>query len=122
MFKLNAKNPFIFTMLVFLVADCKPRGATSLSAESDHASLFTSGNRLADWNGKDEFLSHVQPVIASRCVACHGCTDAPCSAKFTSYEGLARGGSKDNPYSVHPLETNFQEMKVGAKGFFPLFN
>ncbi|MET0287830.1 MAG: fatty acid cis/trans isomerase [Polyangiales bacterium] len=33
-----------------------------------------------------------------RCVVCHGCYDAPCQLKLTSWEGIARGASKDKVY------------------------
>lgn len=40
----------------------------------------------------------VQPVLESRCIVCHGCYDAPCQFKLTSYEGLIRGA---NPAKVY---------------------
>ncbi|HAJ92068.1 MAG TPA: isomerase, partial [Gammaproteobacteria bacterium] len=40
----------------------------------------------------------VKPLLERRCVVCHGCVDAPCQLKFSSYEGLARGASKELVY------------------------
>ncbi len=44
------------------------------------------------------FNETVRPVLEQRCVVCHGCFDAPCQLKLTSYEGLDRGA---NPLKVY---------------------
>jgi hypothetical protein len=40
----------------------------------------------------------VLPVIENRCIVCHGCYDAPCQLKLSSYEGLMRGANPDKVY------------------------
>ena len=45
------------------------------------------------------FDESVKPVLENRCVVCHGCTDAPCQLKLSSYEGLTRGANKDRVYN-----------------------
>ncbi len=40
----------------------------------------------------------VKTVIENRCTVCHGCYDAPCQLKMSSYEGLLRGA---NPLPVY---------------------
>lgn len=85
----------------------------------ENASFYHAGDRRISWEGKDRFLGEVQPILASRCVACHGCTDAPCSAKFTNHELTMRGASQTNPYAVRVGATIFPEARVGAPGFFP---
>ena len=40
----------------------------------------------------------IKPILERRCVVCHGCVDAPCQLKFSSYEGLTRGASKKRVY------------------------
>lgn len=45
-----------------------------------------------------DFESEVRPVLEKRCVVCHGCYDAPCQLKLSSYAGIARGGSKEAVY------------------------
>ncbi len=40
----------------------------------------------------------VKPILEKRCIVCHGCYDAPCQLKLSSYTGLARGGSKEKVY------------------------
>lgn len=44
------------------------------------------------------FREQVQPILERRCVVCHGCYDAPCQLKLSSYEGVMRGASKDRVY------------------------
>src|SRR6187399_2031712 len=45
-----------------------------------------------------DYETQVRPILESRCVVCHGCYDAPCQLKLSSYEGVARGGSKEVVY------------------------
>lgn len=45
-----------------------------------------------------DFPSEVRPVLEKRCVVCHGCYDAPCQLKLSSYAGIARGASKEVVY------------------------
>lgn len=45
----------------------------------------------------DEQLA-VKTVIENRCTVCHGCYDAPCQLKMSSYEGLQRGA---NPLPIY---------------------
>ena len=40
----------------------------------------------------------VKPVLERRCIVCHGCYDAPCQLKLSSYEGIARGASPVKVY------------------------
>lgn len=50
------------------------------------------------------FLDDVQPLLDRRCVVCHSCYNAACQLKLSSYEGIARGGSKQAVYSSSRLE------------------
>ncbi|HEU5073776.1 MAG TPA: fatty acid cis/trans isomerase, partial [Polyangiaceae bacterium] len=45
-----------------------------------------------------DFDAEVRPVLEKRCVVCHGCYDAPCQLKLSSYAGIARGASKEVVY------------------------
>jgi hypothetical protein len=47
------------------------------------------------------YLDQVQPIFNRRCIACHGCLDAPCLLKLTSYEGVMRGAREGNPDGTH---------------------
>ena len=35
----------------------------------------------------------VRPILEKRCIVCHGCYDAPCQLKLSSYEGVNRGAN-----------------------------
>jgi hypothetical protein len=48
----------------------------------------------------DEYIAKVQPLLASRCVACHSCYEAPCLMHLTSYEGLQRGLTKNERFGL----------------------
>lgn len=77
------------------------------------------------------FWNDVNPVLESRCVVCHACYDAPCQLKLGSYEGVARGASKDLVYHSERLlaaapSRLFEDANSTAqwrtKGFFPVLN
>ncbi len=53
--------------------------------------LFGVGNREVPRVQADHYLNQVQPILSARCVACHGCYEAPCSLNMESYEGVRRG-------------------------------
>jgi hypothetical protein len=43
---------------------------------------------------KINYLTDVKPILDKRCVSCHSCYNSPCQAKFSSFEGVDRGGTK----------------------------
>lgn len=45
------------------------------------------------------FTRDIQPILNSRCLACHGCFDAPCQLKFESAQGLQRGSHPQEVYN-----------------------
>ena len=51
-----------------------------------------------------DYLEDVEPILESRCIACHSCYNAPCQLKLSSYEGVDRGGSKSAVYSSSRLK------------------
>jgi hypothetical protein len=72
----------------------------------------------------------VEPVLATRCVVCHACYDAPCQLKLSSWDGLARGGSKERVYALRLLATQPTRLGIDAqtstewrgRGFHPVLN
>lgn len=44
------------------------------------------------------FQQDVKPILDAKCLACHGCYDAPCQLKFETPEGLVRGGHPEPAY------------------------
>jgi len=49
------------------------------------------------------YVEQVKPVLENRCVVCHGCYDAPCQLKLSSYAGLDRGATKQPVYQSSRL-------------------
>ncbi|MFN8849499.1 MAG: fatty acid cis/trans isomerase [Inhella sp.] len=48
--------------------------------------------------GAPTYLGNIKPILDQRCAVCHGCYDAPCQLKLTSFEGLTRGLTKAPVY------------------------
>lgn len=46
----------------------------------------------------------IKPILENRCIACHGCYDAPCQLKLTSADGVKRGASQQQVYNAMRLE------------------
>jgi hypothetical protein len=73
----------------------------------------------------------IKPILVEKCIACHGCYDAPCQLNLTSSEGLLRGANKKAVYDSARLtaaaptrlyidaSTSAQWRK---KGFYSVFN
>lgn len=71
----------------------------------------------------------IQPILESKCVACHACNDAPCQLNLGSAAGLERGASKIKVYdgtrtkaqSPTRLFTDAgSTAEWRSKGFFPV--
>lgn len=77
------------------------------------------------------YHKEIKPIFDARCAVCHGCYDAPCQLKLTSYEGLERGASAELVYDGARLIANsptrlFVDGQTPsdwrAKGFYPVLN
>ena len=77
------------------------------------------------------FEQDVKPILTKKCLACHGCYDAPCQLKMESASGLERGASKIKIYdgsrlknlSPTRLNLDFQRTKDWREhGFYPVLN
>ena len=73
----------------------------------------------------------IQPILDKRCVVCHGCFDAPCQLKLSSYEGVTRGANVHKVYdggrvrAVEPTRLYIDGKTTGdwrGKNFFPVLN
>jgi hypothetical protein len=51
------------------------------------------------------YLTDVEPILNKRCTVCHSCYNSPCQLKFSSWEGLERGASKEKIYNSSRLKT-----------------
>ena len=73
----------------------------------------------------------IKPILEHKCIACHGCYDAPCQLKLTSPQGLLRGATGKPVYDSARLSDMaptrlFIDASTTAgwreKGFYPVLN
>ncbi|EED31096.1 fatty acid cis/trans isomerase [gamma proteobacterium NOR5-3] len=78
-----------------------------------------------------DYWSDVKPIVDTRCIACHGCYDAPCQLKMTSIEGIERGASTAKVYNQARLRKAtptrlFEDAQTVPQwrelGFHPVLN
>lgn len=95
---------------------------------SGRYSVYNSANRYVE-TYRDRYMDDVQKIFTKRCVACHSCNTGPCQLNLTSYEGLSRGMSKDNPHDVKRtfgsvprarLSDHYSVEKYRSMGFYPV--
>ncbi len=86
---------------------------------------------VATANAQVEYQRDIKPLMEQRCLVCHGCYDAPCQLKLDSYEGVLRGGSKEQVYHSSRLTQGslsrlFEDAQTTAewreKKFHPVLN
>ena len=86
---------------------------------------------LDDHNKDSSKSNDVSSIINNRCVVCHGCYDAPCQLKMSSFEGIDRGANKELVYDgtrIRPTNpTRLFEDAVSTKqwrekDFYPVLN
>jgi hypothetical protein len=83
---------FSLLLACVLVACGAPRPAPrEVAALAPSAGAVTGGAPAAAWED-------AQRVFDQRCVVCHGCYDAPCQLQLGTFEGIARGASKEEVY------------------------
>jgi hypothetical protein len=77
------------------------------------------------------YTRDIKPILEQKCIACHGCYDAPCQLKLTSAEGLLRGATKKPVYDGTRLsDADPTRLFIDAattagwrnKGFYPVLN
>jgi hypothetical protein len=90
----------------------------------------TFDRRPAPAAGGVSFERQVRPLLERRCVVCHACYDAPCQLKLTSWDGIARGGSKQSVYKTRLRAAPHTRLYEDATSpsawrkleFFPVLN
>lgn len=109
-------------MLYNFGPDFKPKWDPYVQKVENETKIIAS-----EATSNDFYLSQIQPIFDSRCIACHGCLNSPCLLKLTSYEGLARGARAVNPDGVHLFPEKpvrlIDEPSIEAwrkRGFFPV--
>lgn len=82
-------------------------------------------------NQSPNYHDDIRPIFENKCLACHGCYDAPCQLKLEAVEGLDRGASKQNVYNggrKHTVDPTrlFQDAQSTAqwrdKGFYSVID
>jgi len=77
------------------------------------------------------YIRDIKPILEQKCIACHGCYDAPCQLKLTSPEGLLRGATGKPVYDAARLTDEaptrlFVDATTTAgwrdKGFYAVLN
>lgn len=84
----------LISLLALFLAGC----ATPVPPQ-EPAYHFDPPNRRVD------YLADVEPVLVKRCVVCHSCYNSPCQLKLSSWDGLERGGNKEQVYNAGRLKT-----------------
>lgn len=71
-----------------------------LSACSDQSTqLLSEADLPAPTIEQVDYDLAIRPIIEKKCIACHGCFDAPCQLKMETTSGLVRGASKLHVYN-----------------------
>ncbi len=106
----------IALLLILALAGCADNIATT-----ERRALPAPDNQPVSFN------DHVRPILETKCLACHGCFDAPCQLKMEVSDGLIRGAHKDGVYNGTRLNTQATtrlgidaetEQQWRDKGFF----
>jgi len=85
---------YLFLLMVLLLSACSS-SEKSIALEQ----AIVEYDLLYDLPEKPlSFNDEVLPVLEKRCIACHGCYDAPCQLKLSSVSGVQRGSNKDKVY------------------------
>ncbi|WP_341705901.1 fatty acid cis/trans isomerase [Halopseudomonas sp.] len=63
-----------------------------------HAEPVTAPGQLLDYQ------RDIKPILETKCMACHGCYDAPCQLKLTSADGVERGASERQVYDAARID------------------
>ena len=82
----------LFITLLLTACSSSEKSITADQATVEYDLLYDLPKQKISFN--DEVL----PVFEKRCIACHGCYDAPCQLKLTSAEGVLRGSNKKKVY------------------------
>ena len=105
--KILQKNRSHFFILSALLLALGCGTSKTRLLESSAPAQLDFGLILRSEKQKISFNNEVQPILNRRCVVCHGCYDAPCQLKLSSYEGLKRGTSQESVYNgsrLNPID------------------
>ena len=88
------KFSYLLLLIILSLTACSSseRSVTANQAIIEHDLLYDLPKQKLSFN------KEVLPVLEKRCIACHGCYDAPCQLKLTSAQGVLRGANKNRVY------------------------
>lgn len=129
-FKQFKKINFWFAVLCVFVVGCAPFLMQEFNERYGQPNPKRYDSAPLPVSGAPEYWRDVRPVLEQRCVMCHGCYDAPCQLKLTSWEGIARGASPDQVYAQRLFEAPMTRLNIDAhlpsqwreKNFHPVLN
>ncbi len=119
----NLVTLFLSTWVLTLLGCSSAPQPTQQQADVDYDLVLSMPSKAVD------FDTRVRPVTERRCVVCHGCYDAPCQLKLSSYAGMQRGGSTTRVYdgariqAIDPTRLGVDAKTIPEwrnKGFHPV--
>lgn len=125
-----SSRPLTFLLVLGVLAGC------AVVAEQQFARWYgpeqvVERTMMVVSESEPEFYRDIKPIVDSRCVVCHGCYDAPCQLKMSSFESIDRGASKAKVYDgTRLLAANLSRLSIDAgtteqwrkERFFPVLN
>lgn len=129
--RLTRLSSLAFSVLLVGCATLVSVDLTALFGPTDPARFDQPKPASAEIATPVSFEREVKPILDARCVVCHACYDAPCQLKLSSWEGLARGASKQQVYDAErliaaPPTRLFIDADTPSewrqKGFHPVLN
>lgn len=66
---------------------------------SDKSNVHSKDFVPAPETSEISYRDDIEPIIETKCLACHGCYDAPCQLKFENPDGLLRGAHKKDVHN-----------------------
>jgi hypothetical protein len=120
-------SPLLFILASLLLSSCASSPPAEISGQPkvDYDLLLNLPEKNISYNAA------VRPILNRRCVVCHGCYDAPCQLKLSSFEGIQRGASDIKVYdgsrfkAIEPTRLGIDAKTVQQwreKGFHPVLN
>ncbi|HMS26119.1 MAG TPA: fatty acid cis/trans isomerase [Burkholderiaceae bacterium] len=121
----------ILGLLITLLLGCATLVSDVQEVRFGKANIERFDRPVAAREGVPSYQQHIKPILDNRCVVCHGCYDAPCQLKMSSWDGIARGLSKSTVYGdLRMHETPLTRLGIDADfasqwrglGFHPVLN
>ena len=83
----------VAAVVLLLLAACSSQVISLPDVHNDDLEL------IKELPAKILTYNDIKPTLEKRCIVCHGCYDAPCQLKLSSFEGVQRGANKLKVYN-----------------------